>query len=148
MGYHENIDKAQPRARRVWPVYLVIVAGVLITVTGWALTHTTLLLAWKGGDADQVSPVCTSALGAIAQSQSTGVAHDCHVVALAQQISGIMLGLGALVIVAGGVWLYRRMRTRAAVTPKPAMYPPEAWLRPIPPMDDYTTSMPITPQND
>lgn len=71
------------------------------------------------------------------------------IIAKRRHVANVVV-IGILAIIPLGItWLVALvMSLWRSDAPQPAMYPPEAWLRPIPPMDDYTTSMPITPQND
>ena len=105
-------------SKRTWP-YATIATGILVTVTGWILTHTTLLLAWQLGDANSEASACASSLGILAQASDPTARAHCQLASTAQTVSAVMIWLGILVIAAGAIWLYRRMRS---VPKAPEMY--------------------------
>jgi LPXTG-motif cell wall-anchored protein len=132
----------QPRVKRAWPIYTTIIVGALIAITGWALTHTTLLLAWQLGDANTEANLCASSLGIVAQAQNATTRQHCQLASTAQTISAIMMAIGILVLVAGGVWLWRRMRRVSA--PVPSRHTYDNHTTP----SDWTTHIPAVPKND
>jgi hypothetical protein len=102
--------------QRKWVPAWVIAAGVIITAAGWALGHTTLLVAWKGGTASQVNGICTSGIGQLGQVVNAGLRGSCGQVALYEQASGWLIVLGVLVTAGGVAWAIWQQQRKAAAS--------------------------------
>lgn len=104
----QNRETRQSAVRPATPAWVIAAAfsaaGAILAAAGWALGHTTLLVAWKAGNASQVNGLCASGIGQLGQAVNAGLRNSCGQVALYEQASGWLIILGVITVAGGIAW--------------------------------------------
>jgi hypothetical protein len=103
------------RKRIPW-TWAGITAGLILIAVWFAVTRTTLVLAYRGGTLSQVQGICDSSLGRFGRAMSAQGAAGCnHIDGLATWWNAAGVAGLLLIVASAAVLIYQSQRTREPV---------------------------------